>query len=506
MNQLRQNILANFLGRGWSATMSLIFVPVYIRYMGMEAYGLVGVFVSLQALVSIFDFGMGSAFNREMARFSGSGGESRTTRDLARTLETVYWIIGTVIGCVVVALSGLIARNWVKAEQLDPTTIRRAVALMGAVFVLQWPTALYAGGLRGLQRQVRLNVITAATGTVRGIGAIVILGSVSASIEAFFLWQLAVSILQTLATGIGLWSCMPRGAQRPAIRFGLLRTVRSYATSITVLSVVILLLGQSDKVILSKCLSLAAFGCYNLAATVAASLALPMTPISEALFPRMSQLAAQSKNAELGRLFHRGAQIASVALCPLAGMFLFFSREILVLWTGDAALAARVYLLLSLLSFGVVLHYGVMGVLDVLQMSYGWLRPTLIGRSLALVLLGPLMVWMTLRYGAVGAAISWLIIYTAYFLIVPHLVFRRLLVAEMSRWYWNDFGMPLVIAVAFAGAARVLVAIPAGKLALAAYLVVLLGVTMLAVALSMTYVRGILGGAANRVIRRPALS
>ena len=38
---LKKNILANCLGQGWSAVMGLAFIPLYIRYLGMEAYGLI---------------------------------------------------------------------------------------------------------------------------------------------------------------------------------------------------------------------------------------------------------------------------------------------------------------------------------------------------------------------------------------------------------------------------------------------------------------------------------
>jgi len=51
--------------------MSLAFVPLYIKYLGIEAYGLIGVFAILQAWLRLLDMGMKPAINREMARFTG---------------------------------------------------------------------------------------------------------------------------------------------------------------------------------------------------------------------------------------------------------------------------------------------------------------------------------------------------------------------------------------------------------------------------------------------------
>ena len=42
MSRLGSNILANLVGRGWSAVLGLAFVPIYIQFRGMEANGLIG--------------------------------------------------------------------------------------------------------------------------------------------------------------------------------------------------------------------------------------------------------------------------------------------------------------------------------------------------------------------------------------------------------------------------------------------------------------------------------
>ena len=63
-------MLVNFLGRGWGALLSIALTPVYIKFLGIEAYGLIGVFITLQSLLSILDMGLGTAANREMAVLS----------------------------------------------------------------------------------------------------------------------------------------------------------------------------------------------------------------------------------------------------------------------------------------------------------------------------------------------------------------------------------------------------------------------------------------------------
>lgn len=57
---LKKNIFSNYFGAGWVALMTLAFIPLYIRYLWIEAYGLIGIFAMLQGLLSLLDFGDGA--------------------------------------------------------------------------------------------------------------------------------------------------------------------------------------------------------------------------------------------------------------------------------------------------------------------------------------------------------------------------------------------------------------------------------------------------------------
>jgi hypothetical protein len=190
-----------------------------------------------------------------------------------------------------------------------------------------------------------------------------------------------------------------------------------------------------------------------------------------------------------------------LALFPVAGLLLFFPKEVLFLWTGDSVLVANAWLLVAILSFGVVLNCSVMGMLDLLQMSCGWLKPALCSRVLAFVLLGPVMVGMASTYGAIGAALTWLMIYCCYLLVTPHFAFTRLLPTEKWRWYSNDFALPLAAAVGMTGIGRVVLVTPVDRVGLLLYLVFIFGMAFLAVAFSMRYTRQLIGGAALRFAR-----
>jgi O-antigen/teichoic acid export membrane protein len=486
---VRGSIIANFLGRGWSSILSVALVPIYLRFLGIEGYALVGVYTMLAMLLNLLDLGLSATITREMARYSVDGDKAQEARDLVRTLELGYWAVGIICGAAVAACSSLLARHWLNPQNLSFATIEQAITVMGLTLALQWPLSFYAGALMGLQRQVGLNVINGMSATLRGVTTVLVLIFVSSTVEAFFICQAVASGIQTFATVVYLWRSLPGVRYRARPRGSLLVGVWRFAAGISGTSVLIVALGQIDKVVLSKTLSLQHFGYYVIASTVASAISIPMVPITEALFPRLSQLVKQGDYEAIRNLYHSGCQFASFLLCPAAALIIFFSREIVWLWTGDLAAASQVSIVMSILVLGATLNYISMTMLDVLQMAYGWLRPLFYTRLAGLVVAGPLLFLLSARFGMIGAATAWLVVYVGYLTITPHFVFRRLLPHDKTEWYAKDIGVPVVVAFVSVGAWRALIPVPAAPVSMSLYLTLTFGVTSIAVLVCMPRMR-----------------
>jgi O-antigen/teichoic acid export membrane protein len=443
--------------------MSLAFVPLYIRFLGIEAYGLVGFFSLLLVVLSVLDLGLGSTLNRELARRTAEDGPAqdgpaRESRDLLRTLEVPYGITGILLGISVAALAPFLAGHWVNAASLPVVTVREAIILMGVVVAAQWPTTLYAGGLRGLQLQGQWNVISASAATLRGAGAALVLWKLSATILAFFAWQAAVSILQTFVTRRYLWRSLP-GEARPELRFDLLTRVWRFAAGMTAITLVTLFLSQLDRLVLSKLTSLKEFGYYTLASAVALGLYALITPVFEAFFPRFSQLVAVADEQALRSLYHRGCQLMAVLVLPVAAVVAFFSRDLILVWTGSSDLAARSHVLVTILIAGTALN-GLMNLPYALQLASGWTRLTILANVVALLFLAPLAVLLAKRFGSFGVAWITVILNGGYLAFLPHVIHVRLLRGEKGRWYLWDVGVPLAISVIVAAVGHAVLAPP----------------------------------------------
>jgi hypothetical protein len=117
-----RNVVANFVGGTWTGVMALAFTPLYIKFIGIESYALIGVYTSLRALFAVLDMGLTLTLNRDPIK-----------------------------------------------------AVEQAVMIMGLVLAFEWPVNLHAGGLMGLQRQILLNAVRIIAETVRSFGAIFVL-------------------------------------------------------------------------------------------------------------------------------------------------------------------------------------------------------------------------------------------------------------------------------------------------------------------------------------------
>ena len=279
---LRVNVAANFAGKGWSVLMSIAFVPLYIRAMGAENYGLVGIFLMLSSLANILDLGFSTTLNRELAQGLVPGADANRLRNLLRTFELPYWLMGISAALLLALASSTIAGKWLHPVGLSPAAVGSALQLIALALAAQWPSGLYSGGLMGLERQMQLNVLLAGFATARGIGSLIVLWWISPTAEAFFIWQALVNGLQTLALALVLWRALPKGNGVPAFDAALLRSQWRYTAGLATVSILGALMTQFDKLILSQLLTLEQFGYYSLAWLIATWWVRSATPCSPA--------------------------------------------------------------------------------------------------------------------------------------------------------------------------------------------------------------------------------
>jgi len=484
---LKVGLLANFAGTGWSALVQLVCIPLYIKLLGIEAFGLIGFYLILQAMLQVLDLGLSPTMNREMARYSVQPEKAAEARDLVRTLEAGYWLIGIVNGTLILAAAPLIAAHWIKASAIPVHDVQRTVMLMGVLTVFQWPVSFYQGGLMGLGRQVLYNSISICLVTLANGGAVLILWLVSPTIQGFFLWLVAANAARAILLAIFLWKSLPPATRPSQFDLRQVRKVWRFAAGMSGITAFALVLTQLDKVILSRLLDLKTFGYYAVAGMFGIGLSMIVASVFNTIFPRFSALVAAGNEDELKRFYHRCTQLMAVLILPLAAILALFSTDILQFWTRNAEVARNAGPIATLLVIGSALN-GLMNLPYALQLAYGW---TSIGLRITIFLIFltvPAIWFMATSYGAVGAASVWAALNCIYMAIGVPLTHRRLLKGEAWRWL-GEIGSPLVLILLIAFVGKGLIAASLSTPVAICALLVLLFCAMGAAALASPSIR-----------------
>ena len=185
----KNNLIANFIAQFWTLLMGFIFVPIYISYIGLESYGLIGIYSILIAWMGLIDIGMSQTLNREMSRYMGKMHSDFSILTILRTMEWIAFFVGLFVLLIVWAFSDFLASDIVIGESLSQNTIYQSIILMGILVVLRYFEGIFRMSIVGLQKQVTLGFITSSLATVRGVGAIFVLAFVSPTIISFFAWN-----------------------------------------------------------------------------------------------------------------------------------------------------------------------------------------------------------------------------------------------------------------------------------------------------------------------------
>jgi O-antigen/teichoic acid export membrane protein len=429
------------------ATMAigLAVVPFYIRYLGVEAYGLIGFSITLQGLLQLLDLGLSTAISREVARGVAGGGLPKT-RDLLHSLASIYWLMALCIGTAFAFAAYPIAAGWLNGGAMGVATLTNVVLMIGLFIACRWPSGLYTGALTGAERLALASLLGTAYAIVANVGAVLVLAFYSPTIEAYFIWQAAAALGYTLAMRAAAWRTLG-GRSGATFNGPALKSIARFALGMSGVAATATVFMQLDKVILVKLVSLTDFGYYMLATVAASILYALVRPLFNVMYPRFSALVAAGETEKLGALYRTATGLFTLFWFPGALGLALCAEPLLLLWTGDSEIAARAAPLLALLAIGNALH-GVMYFPYALQLAYGLSRLPLQINVLLMVFQLPLIVILATTFGAVGAALAWMVLHLFYIALGTWLTHRRLLPGLGTAWLARDVAVPLAVSAA----------------------------------------------------------
>lgn len=438
--RVRSNLIANYSGTLWSIASVYLFVPLYIKFLGVAAYGVIAFNSALLGVLFIADAGLSSAFAREIAKHRGEKAELAT---LLKSLECIYLAIFLAAAASIGLASGWITVNWLKpSSQLSPLMIRTCIILMGISSAIQVSMSLFIGGLMGADRHATANGLQIGFSMVRS-GLVVLPLYFWPDLRVYFAWQLASGFVFLLLMRHSVWRNL-----RPVapVRFSskALHKIGGFAAGMLLISIISSLNSQMDKLVLSKMLGLQDLARYSIAGLLAQVPSIITLPIAVSLLPRLTRWADIGRLDLVADTYHRFSfVIASIG--GIAGLAIALSPARWVyLWTHNIDLSNGIGLTVWILTSGNVL-LAIQYMPYHLAIANGHSRTNVIIGMSFLVITPFLLVILIRRLGISGAAIPWLFLNAGAAVLLATILTRRFLPGQLGRWWTTGCIAPLAV-------------------------------------------------------------
>jgi len=444
---IRAALISGLASRFYIAVLNFLSVPILLRWLGIEAMGLIGLIATIQALFSVVEAALASVITHNTARLPDGGSGRTSSLTVLRGAEKGYWMSTPIILVLSFVVAAIFLQGWANDTALGLREATAAVALLALSASLLWPTSYYGAVLYGVGRQGTVGLVTSIVWSARigvGLPLLLLFGKQP---SVYFAWQ----AVTTLAGAVALrWVVARVIPDWPTVVGNVRTTVRDIGRSVISVSAVTaaaLVFNQMDKLIVGRLFSLETFGYYSLAWQLAGAVYLIYTPVYSAFLPAISRAHASGDGASLARLMTDAMVVMGMLVLPLCAGVTFVADALLFAWTGNAATAAGTSLFLKLAFVGAVAN-ALLFVPFAAQVATEKTVITLraVVGSIAAGL--PLMIVGSILFGAPAVVAVWAVASIAQVGIVLYLTVTKILRIPIGKWVWRNFGAIALPAVA----------------------------------------------------------
>ena len=443
-----KNIIANFGGSFWSVLSNFLFIPLYIKYLGIENYSIISFTLVIAGILSIMDAGLTTTLSRE---FASSENDYSARYNIFKTLESCYFIIAAITIAVVFLSSSFIAEKWLITENTPKYEIILSLKIIAFEIGLRFLVGFYSGGLIGLNQQIALNKYTIFWGVFRN-GLAVIPIYFYHSLILFFTWQLFITAIYTIILRlkilrhISIQNLYYAFFDKLQIRKPILKKIYVFASGMLLISIVSALNTQLDKLCLSKFLSIEVLGVYTLSFTIARMIYVISNPFMQASFPLFTSFYTGGKIKEAQKLYNQMMKIQGAFVYTALSIILIYGYDLLYIWNGDKNLSQDAAQYLPYIAVGIAISVMQEIPYNIARSNAYTLANNTLG-MISLILTLPGYYILTQIYGAKGAAFTFSVTQLLLTIIYIYIINKRYIHFDILKTYINYFIKPLFISI-----------------------------------------------------------
>ena len=388
-------------------------IPITIRYLGTESFGVWTTISTLLSMLLVLDFGVANSLTNFI-----SEAYAREDREHASTYATTAMGIMTV-AAMLIAVSGCLIwpmMHWdrifhLSAHGPSEALVSRAVAAAFVVFLLGLPASLAPKILGGYQ-ELRSASLFQAVGSVFNLLLLIVLARRHAGLVALTTASAGALVLGNYLCLVWIWffhkpwlAPRPRHLSRIAAR----RVMRS-GGELFILQIAALVVFNSDNLVVAHFLGPVEVASYSVTWRLVSYAAIAQTLIAPALWPAFSEAFSRNDLPWIRRTYYRTLRLTTGVAFGFTLVLAVAGRAMIAIWAGPQAVPSHA---LVLLMCAWILLSTVMNNVSIVLTSRGDTRLQAWCSVLAAVLNLVLSIYWVQRIGSIGVILGTIVSYLA---------------------------------------------------------------------------------------------
>jgi len=404
-NQLKAGVVLSYLGQGINVIVQLAYMPVLLRLLGEQEYGLYSLVASVSSYLSLLSFGIGGAYLRFYFREKKENGEQGVARLNAMFLIAYMVVAGAAlaIGCLLALRPESIFGSKLTTAELEQSGI--LLLMMSLNTAISLPNTVFTSYIMAHERYVMLRgcsiVVSVATPLLSltmlllGMGSV---GLVCAALMIQFILSVCYIVYAYRVLEIRF---LFRGMQ-----WGVLKEVYLFSFFLFLNQIIDMINWHMDSLLLGRFWGTAEVAVYSLAGRINSIYMTFSTAISSVLAPRVNRIvrSGEDVNAQLNALMQRTGRIQYLVLMLFLLGFILLGRPFLV-WMGGSESFQRSYPALLLLTIPATIPLVQNLGIEIQRAKNKHQFRSIVYSAMALINLA-ISIPLSKAYGTVGAAVG----------------------------------------------------------------------------------------------------
>jgi len=397
------NSVWNLAGQTFPLFLAAFAIPVLIRHLGIDRFGVLTLAWILVGYFSFFDLGIGRATTKLLAERIALG-DSEGAAGLIWTAIVSMLLLGACFGGALFAMAPWLSHSGLKIPvALQSETLRSLYWLAIAV-----PCVTLTCGLRGmLEAQQSFGIVNAlriGLGTISYLGPLAVLPFSRSLVPVV----LTLVVARFIGGALHFWfcsRCIPMFFHRIVWDRKTFAELAGFGSWITVSNIISPVMVYLDRFLIGSLISISAVAYYTTPSELVTKLWVIPAALSGVLFPAFSESLAVKNQNRATSLYENGVGSTFVILFPLMLVIILFAPEGLQFWVG-AEFARRSATILQILAIGAFAN-SLANIPYALLQASG--RPDLTAKLhlIELPCYAGLLYWTIRMRGIEGAAIAW---------------------------------------------------------------------------------------------------